>query len=183
MRWIGLTLIMALMMVTSAAAGDCPAAPDHRAALAALIAKAQNAPDARVAQRLSGEMWLLWRDAPDARAQALLDHGIARREAYDFEAAYEALDELVAYCPDYAEGYNQRAFVQFLRADYVSALEDLERALELTPTHIGALSGKAMSLMGLGRTMAAQSTLRAALALNPWLAERAMLVEPAGEDI
>lgn len=179
MRWIVLTFFMA----SSVAAEDCPAAPDHTAALASLIAKAQNAPSAGVAQRLNGEMWLLWRDAPDARAQGLLDRGITRREAYDFEAAAAALDELVAYCPDYAEGYNQRAFVQFLRADYASALEDLERALALTPTHIGALSGKAMTLMGLGRTMAAQATLRQALALNPWLPERSMLIEPAGEDI
>ncbi len=179
MRWIVLTFLM----TTSAVAEECPAAPDHEAALARLIAKAQAAPDARAAQRLNGEMWALWRDAPDEHAQALLDHGIARREAYDFEAAYQALDELVTYCPDYAEGYNQRAFVQFLRADYVSALEDLERALDLTPTHIGALSGKAMTLMGLGRTRAAQATLRAALALNPWLPERSMLIEPAGQDI
>lgn len=171
------------MMGSPVTAEDCPAAPDHGAALASLIAKAQSAPSASVAQRLNGEMWLLWRDAPDARAQGLLDRGIARREAYDFEAAAAALDELVAYCPDYAEGYNQRAFVQFLRADYASALEDLERALELTPTHIGALSGKAMTLMGLGRVMAAQATLRRALALNPWLPERSMLIEPAGEDI
>lgn len=179
MRWIVLTFIMA----TSAGADDCPAAPDHGAALASLIAEAQSAPSASVAQQLNSEMWVLWRDAPDARAQVLLDRGIERREAYDFEAAAQALDELVAYCPDYAEGYNQRAFVQFLRADYANALEDLERALDLTPTHIGALSGKAMTLMGLGRTLAAQSTLRQALALNPWLAERSMLIEPAGEDI
>ena len=179
MRWIVLTLLM----VTPAGAEECPAAPDHGAALASLIAKAQSAQSAGVAQQLNSEMWVLWRDAPDARAQGLLDRGIERREAYDFEAAAEALDELIAYCPDYAEGYNQRAFVQFLRADYATALDDLERALDLTPTHIGALSGKVLTLMGLGRTLAAQATLRQALALNPWLPERSMLIEPAGEDI
>ncbi len=118
-----------------------------------------------------------------ARVAGSRDRGIERREAYDFEAAYGALDELVSYCPEYAEGYNQRAFVQFLRADYASALEDLELALKLSPTHIAALSGKALSLMGLGRMDAAQAMLREALALNPWLPERSMLIEPAGEDI
>ncbi len=179
MRWIVLTL----MMATPVAAAECPAVPDHGDALASLIAKAQSVPNEAAARALNTEMWLLWRDAPDARAQELLDRGIERREAYDFEAAYGALDELVSYCPEYAEGYNQRAFVQFLRADYASALEDLERALEISPTHIAALSGKALSLMGLGRMDAAQATLREALALNPWLPERSMLIEPAGEDI
>lgn len=178
MRWIVLTFLMATPVVA-----ECPAAPDHRDALASLIAKAQNVQSEAAARQLNSEMWLLWRDAPDARAQELLDRGIERREAYDFEAAAAALDELVAYCPEYAEGYNQRAFVQFLRADYANALEDLELALGLTPTHIGALSGKAMTLMGLGRMAAAQATLREALALNPWLPERSMLIKPAGEDI
>ena len=87
MRWIVLTFLMA----TSAAAEDCPAAPDHGAALASLIAKAQNAPSAAAAQLLNSEMWVLWRDAPDARAQVLLDRGIERREAYDFEAAAQGV--------------------------------------------------------------------------------------------
>lgn len=178
MRWIVLTLLMATPVVA-----ECPSAPDHDEALASLIAKAQSVQSEAAARELNTEMWLLWRDAPDARAQELLDRGIERREAYDFEAAYGALDELVSYCPEYAEGYNQRAFVQFLRADYASALEDLERALEISPTHIAALSGKALSLMGLGRMDAAQATLREALALNPWLPERSMLIQPAGEDI
>ena len=62
-------------------------------------------------------------------------------------------------------------------------MTDLERALEINPTHVAALSGKALTLMGLGRDDEAQEVLRAALALNPWLSERSLLQEPPGEDI
>jgi len=81
----------------------------------------------------------------------------------------------VDYCPAYAEGYNQRAFVNFLRQNFAPALEDLDRALALSPRHIAALSGKALTLMGLGRDAEAQDVLRSALELNPWLNERHLL--------
>ena len=89
----------------------------------------------------------------------------------------------MAYCPDYAEGYNQRAFVSFLAHDFEAALVDLEATLALNPRHIGALSGKALTLIGLGRREDGQATLRAALALNPWLSERALLETPPGEEL
>ena len=41
----------------------------------------------------------------------------------------------------------------------------------------------ALTLMGLGRMRTAQDVLRDALELNPWLPERAYLIEPPGKDI
>jgi Flp pilus assembly protein TadD len=65
--------------------------------------------------------------------------------------------------------------VNFLRQDFSAALPDLDRALALSPRHIGALSGRALTLTGLGRKAEAALSLRAALALNPWLTERSLL--------
>ena len=93
------------------------------------------------------------------------------------------LDDLVAYCPDYAEGFNQRAFAAFLAEDYAAALTDLDMALAIMPDHVAALSGKALTLMGLGRHDEAQVVLREALKLNPWLGERALLVDPPGQEL
>ncbi len=97
--------------------------------------------------------------------------------------AIAAFDTLIEYCPQYAEGYNQRAFANFLQQDYALALEDLELALARNPNHIAAMSGKALTLMELGRHEAGQAVLREALKLNPWLAERHRLTEMPGEDI
>ncbi len=90
---------------------------------------------------------------------------------------------MVEYCPDYAEGYNQRAFASYLAQDFASALVDLDRALEIVPNHIAALSGKGLTLMGLGRNEEAQEALRAAVEMNPWLQERSLLIEPIGTDL
>ncbi len=168
-------LAVCLLLAPAAFAETCPPAPDHAQALDALVAQAQRAPDQTAGMAGSDAMWALWSEAPDARAQDLLDTGMAAREAYDYPAAMEAFEALIAYCPDYAEGYNQRAFVHFLRQDYAAALPDLDAALDRQPRHVAALTGKALTLHALGRQGEAALALRAALRMNPWLSERFLL--------
>lgn len=180
-------LLFSLLLAGAAQAETCPAPPDHSVAFARLVERLRDAPDERAARLITNEMWELWADAPNQQAQAILDRGMTRRAGYDFAGAIADFDRLVEYCPDYAEGYNQRAFVNFMRQDYEPALEDLNRALELSPAHIGALAGRAMTLMGLGRMDEAQNDLRVALGLNPWLPERGLLqpveTAPDGSDL
>ena len=126
--------------------------------------------------------------SPDARAQTMLDRGMAMLQGGDLAGAFGVLDTLVEYCPAYAEGYNQRAFASYLMQDYSSALQDLDTAIALSPNHIAALSGRALSLLGLKRLGEARVALKYALQLNPWLSERALLepgglLEPPGRDI
>ena len=153
----------------------CPEASLDTAEEAGLIEALRDAPNAAAARTLNASLWKLWTKAPDADAQNLLDSAMARIRMGDLTNAVAALDELVVYCPDYAEGYNQRAFARYLQQDYRAALTDLDRALELSPRHIGALSGKALTLIGLGEERGALAALREALELNPWLSERALL--------
>jgi tetratricopeptide (TPR) repeat protein len=179
MKW----MIALCFSAAPALAQVCPPVTDHSARfdeIVTALGEARGEGDARV---LTQELWSLWTDAPDATAQALLDEGMQRRSNYDFLGARNVLTRLVEYCPDYAEGYNQRAFASFLGQDFESALADLDRAIEITPNHIAALSGKALTLMGLGRNEEAQETLRAAVEMNPWLQERSLLQEPIETDL
>ncbi len=188
MKQTAIILALIFALPGSASADACPEAPDHIAGIDALIGQVQSATSEREARDISGRMWQLWTDAPDARAQVLLDRGMSRREAWDLLGALEEFDALVAYCPDYAEGYNQRAFVNYLRQNYGAALADLDRAIALSPNHVAALSGRALSLLGLKRLDDARAALNHALELNPWLSERALLapgglLHPPGEEI
>jgi len=146
-------------------------------------AEIKAAPSETAARVLGGKLWEIWTKAPDAEAQQLLDQGMGLRASYAYAESEVILDKLVAYCPDYAEAWNQRAFTRFLRQDYDRALEDLDRALAILPTHTGALTGKALTLIGMGRPELAQPVLREALRVNPWLSERALLVDPPGTDL
>lgn len=181
MKQIPIALIA--FAVASQAAAECPPPLDITQEQAALLDEVQQMENEYQAQGTTRELWKLWATAPDAQAQELLDAGMAARASYDFLRAIENFDRLVDYCPDYAEGYNQRAFVNFLREDYAAALVDLDEALARSPKHVAAMSGKALTLMGLGREDEAQDVLREALKLNPWIPERGLLKEPLGEDI
>jgi len=170
-----LALALAVTGTAAPAATECPPAALDVEAEGRLIASLRAASNEDAARRFNAELWALWTDAPDAHAQELLDSGMSRLRFGDLQNAVRAFDALVAYCPDYAEGYNQRAFARYLQQDYAPALKDLDRALELSPRHVGALSGKALTLIGLGEDRAALDALEAALALNPHLSERALL--------
>ncbi len=172
-----------LAAVAMPAHADCPPVPDRSSELTGLFEAARAAPDERAGRALSERMWEIWTDAPDEAAQSLLDRGMAAREVYDFLGALDAFDRLVDYCPDYSEGYNQRAFIYFLNGEMEKALEDLDRTLEITPRHVGALSGRALTLIALGRNEDGQEALRRALDLNPWIPERGLLAQPPGDDI
>ncbi|MFY0660649.1 MAG: tetratricopeptide repeat protein [Shimia sp.] len=171
-------LLILLLTAGAVQASECPQAPDHSAAVDALIAQVQVADNQMTAQEISNDMWALWADAPDEAAQEILDRGMAKRSSWDLLGAREEFDRLVHYCPEYAEGYNQRAFVNFLQQDFEAALPDLNRAIELSPRHVAALSGRALILIGLGREAEAQDALAAALELNPWLPERSLYKPP-----
>ena len=127
---------------------------------------------------------LLWRDftrAPDPHAQELLDRGMRLIRIGNPQNAVVVLDDLVGYCPDFAEGWNQRAFAHYLSGSFDAALSDIDRTLEIEPRHFGALSGKILTLMRQGRDQLALAVLQQALAVHPWMSERRLL--PKGEKI
>ena len=166
----------------------CPDPEDVSAEIEALFDKARTAETFMEGRSVSAEIWEVLLRAPDEAAQEILDAGMQRRGSYDFLGAIAQFDRLTDYCPTYAEGWNQRAFVHFLREDFEAALVDLDVALRLQPRHLGAQSGRALTLMNLGRLEEARTQLEEAVANNPWLSERALLADggplgPEGEDI
>lgn len=172
-------LVITVLLASPALASECPEAPDHSVRLAELVEEVRDAKNEMYAAPLNTQMWELWTDAPDETAQEILNRGMRKRGSFDLLGARADFDTLVDYCPEYAEGYNQRAFINFMRNDYEPAIVDLTRALELSPTHTGALTGRALSYYALGRLKEARADLVVALGLNPWLPERHMLSDPA----
>ncbi|MFT6912424.1 MAG: tetratricopeptide (TPR) repeat protein [Paracoccaceae bacterium] len=179
-------LIAALMCAAAPAFANsetCPAAAIDENRRAALMAQVRVAPNAMEARLITNQLWEMWATAPDAHAQEMLDLGMERRRISDLDKAIRSFDAVIAYCPDYAEGYNQRAFVRFMRQDYIGALEDLEAAIARSPEHIAAITGKALTLIGLERDVEAQILLREALKMNPWLSERRFLTPLQGNPL
>jgi tetratricopeptide (TPR) repeat protein len=157
-------------------------AADEREALFRQLREARSEPEGRMVEDAIWRMWMA--QGPTAAIREAVAEAMRRREDYDFAAAQTILDRVVEEAPDYAEGWNQRAFIRFLRDDPDGSLDDIERALELEPLHFAALAGKATILMRQGRMEPGQAALRRAVEIHPWLKERSMLLPPPrGRDI
>lgn len=178
---LAICLRMAAFALLAAAPHSAAFALGAEDALMQRLASATNEAEGRKAE---DAVWRYWLDeAPTAEVRSHIDEGMRRRDGYDFAGAEAEFDKVVALAPDYAEGYNQRAFARFLRDDLEGALSDLERTLDLKPNHFGALSGMYHVLFRMGRTEAATANLEKAVALHPWLKERSLLPRSFGKPL
>lgn len=99
----------------------------------------------------------------------LMQRGLDAFKAARFDRAFFYFDEVVTLAPEYAEGWNKRATIYYLRNDYTHALRDLEHVLRLEPRHYEAMVGLAVMLQDLGDNKGALDLYRRAKSINPWL--------------
>lgn len=178
---ISLSIALVCAFLMPVVALGCPSVQTDHAFQDQLFSELKAAPNEMIGRGIEAQFWETWISAPDENAQALLDQGRERIRVADYTRAEELFSDLIEYCPNYAEGWNQRAYVRFLRQDYGNALEDISVVLELKPHHFGALAGRATTLLTMGRVEIGYVALREALAINPWLRERHLL--PQDQDI
>ena len=133
------------------------------------------APNESIGRQVENEIWKIWRKGPNAKVALLLKSAIRKRETYNLDGALAILNSIIRSTPKFAEAWNQRGFVYFLKGDLESSLADLEKTIELEPRHFGAMAGQAIILLRQGRQILAHSRLRKALEIHPWLKERHML--------
>ncbi|RMF41867.1 MAG: hypothetical protein D6754_00060 [Alphaproteobacteria bacterium] len=164
------------------AVAGCPPLPDRTAEHDALFAELAASRDVHAARRVVARIWQFWTTAPDEMAQNMLDLGIQQLRYGQYDGAERTFGRLIDYCPDFAEGWNQRAFARFLAGRLQGSMEDIDEVLRREPMHFGALSGKVRILLMQGRVLAARGVLREALKIHPFLSERHLLEKP-GEDI
>jgi tetratricopeptide (TPR) repeat protein len=83
------------------------------------------------------------------------------------DLALTMLDAIVELQPDFAEGWNRRAYVYFLKDDYERALGDIRRTLALEPKHFKALEGMANILRQLNNKKTALEALKKLQEIHP----------------
>ena len=120
---------------------------DRKAALDKVFDELKVAPNEVMSRVIADKMWLIFMQAPDAETAEDMNRVLRARGGYNFDKALGILNAMVARHPDYAEGWNQRAYIHFLKGEHDKALRDCERSLELEPRHIGCLSGMARILI------------------------------------
>ena len=89
-------------------------------------------------------MWHLFTVSGDAEVDTKVQEGILAMRTQGKEGLERARDiftEVTKMKPDFAEGWNKRATINYLLRDLRASIEDCRRTLELNPSHFGALSG------------------------------------------
>ena len=76
---------------------------------------------------------------------------------------------VIDVAPDFAEGWNKRATVRFMRKDYAGSIADCQETLARNPNHFGASSGQGLCHMWLGEYREAAVCFRRALEIHPHL--------------
>ena len=147
------------------------------AVLDGLFDQLRSAPDESTARAITNQIWIYWTTPADPVLAARMRDVLELRQSADFPAVIALLDDIVADYPDYAEAWNQRATIHYLLRNFDQSLADIAKVLEFEPRHFGALVGRAVIYENQGQHALALKDMSTALAIHPFLAERAMFPE------
>ena len=121
----------------------------------------------RAAQPVADAIEQVWLTSGDDNIDFIMQNAIMAMEQRDFVVAEELLDRVIELRPDYAEGWNKRAMVYFMKKDYEQALLRLRHALAIDPRHFQALHGLALTLQEIGNHASALQAYRVLLHVYP----------------
>jgi tetratricopeptide (TPR) repeat protein len=141
------------------------------------LARALNDDDDTVRALAEQALWQVWSRSGDAAIDELFATGVEQMSVGQLPAAAETFTRIIERRPDFAEGWNKRATVYYLLADYKRSLADCDEVLKRNPHHFGALSGYGMIYVQLDQPARALEFFQRALAVNPNLRQVEEAVE------
>jgi tetratricopeptide (TPR) repeat protein len=127
------------------------------------------APDDTSAKAIEDRIWAQWLASGSDTVNLLMMRVKTAVDKEDFDLAVRLLDAIIEIRPGYAEAWNRRATVFYLKKDFSNALADLRQVLRREPRHFAALAGLGTIMQEIGDDKSALEAYRAALALHPHL--------------
>ena len=160
---VSLAALVALVALATASLAQSSAPLDQ------LFDRLKKTQSEQEAAQITRMIWALWTTSDDSNVNDLMRQGLIAMQQQDLDTALDRFDQMVKYAPEFAEGWNKRATVYYMRGEYQESVADIERVLELEPRHFGALSGLGMIYEELERNEQALLAFQAALQVNPFL--------------
>lgn len=196
LRILAAVLLVSTVFATAVGAEVAPPPPSSKeqdkppraAILDALFAQLAKARDAGEGKALESAIQKVWLQSGSPSIDILMERGLEAFGQKDYDRALFFFNEVVLLQPGFAEGWNKRAAVLYLKENYSGALKDLEQVLRLEPRHFLAMGGLALMLEELGDKKGALEVFRRALDIDPWLeggsqAEKSLSVDVEGQGI
>ncbi|MGD9843999.1 MAG: tetratricopeptide repeat protein [Variibacter sp.] len=169
--------------VDEKAAGGKDAPRERGHDLQFLFGALKAAPDEESAKLVERRIMALWLASGSDTSDLLMARSKAAIDGEDYDLAIKLLDAILELKPDFAEAWNRRATVYFLKKDYARALDDLRQVLAREPRHFGALAGLGLILQEFGDDKRALDIFQRALDVNPHLSRIPDLVKSLREKV
>ena len=132
--------------------------------LFAELARTRSPAEARL---IEGRIWSEWMRSGSATVDLMMAWA-ARSAGSDAQGvALDYLDQVILMVPDYAEAWNRRATLHFMRGDYDLSIRDIEETLAREPRHFGALAGLGQIMVRQDRPRLARDAFARVLAVYP----------------
>lgn len=160
-----LAIVIALALALSLAPEARADQTDLR--LGRLFGDLKSAPNPVVALMIESQIWHIWGETGDESRDRIFALGNQAMALGDYPTAFKVFLELTRAAPNFAEGWNKLATVEYLMGRYQSSLRSIDKTLALEPRHFGALSGLGLVNMELHREEAALDAFERVLTIYP----------------
>lgn len=125
--------------------------------------------DPELAATAEALLWRAWCRSGDPEIDRLMHEGIDAMQQHRLAEAEALFDRMVAVAPEFAEGWNKRATLRYLRQNFDGAIADCRETLARNPHHFGAASGQGLCHLSLHQFREAAVSFRRALEIHPHL--------------
>lgn len=135
--------------------------------LADLYAHLATAEDEEQGKKYAERIERVWAISGSDTVALLMARATKAVEEKKHELALKLYDTAVELAPDYAEGFNRRAYFHFTQNNFQAAVGDLRRALALDPNHFRALEGLAQIWRETGDKRGALRVMKQLMDVHP----------------
>jgi tetratricopeptide (TPR) repeat protein len=132
-----------------------------------LFAKLKTAKDTYEVQWVQAQIWQIWMSSGETEVDEMMEEGNKAMNDGKYSEAIVLFSKIIRKMPSYAEAWNKRATVYYMKGDYEKSLQDIEQTLSLENRHFGAFSGLASVYIALGEYKYALKALERVLEICP----------------
>ena len=125
--------------------------------------------DPELAATAEAILWSAWCRSGDVEVDRIFRAGVEAMQQRKLDEAEERFTCVIELKNDFAEGWNKRATVRYLRKDFKGSVADCQQTLAHNPNHFGASSGQGLCHLALGEVREAAICFRRALEIHPHL--------------
>jgi tetratricopeptide (TPR) repeat protein len=100
--------------------------------------------DPELAATAEAMLWGIWCRSGNSEADRIFRAGVNAMQNRKLEEAEDLFCRVIEALPEFAEGWNKRATVRFMRKNFLGSIADCRETLKRNPNHFGASSGQGL---------------------------------------